>query len=108
MEHTYIVVLITVATEEEADDFARFIVGAGLAACVQMQPIRGVYRWKGEVCSGSEWRLMIKTTDAQYPSLEQHIKDNHSYETPEIIKLPIIGGSREYLAWIDECVTPAR
>jgi periplasmic divalent cation tolerance protein len=79
-------------------------VDAGLAACVQIQAIRSVYKWKGEVCAEPEFLLMIKTAERQYASLEQHIKANHSYETPEIVKLPITGGSREYLAWIDECV----
>ena len=104
MENTYILVLTTVATEQQADDLARSIMDAGLAACVQMQSIRSVYRWRGEVCAEPECLLMIKTTEVQYPNLEEHIKANHSYETPEIIKLPITGGSREYLAWIDECV----
>jgi periplasmic divalent cation tolerance protein len=104
MENTYILVLTTVASEQQANDLARSIVEAGLGACVQIQSIRSVYRWKGEVCAEPECLLMIKTTEAHYPSLEEHIKANHSYETPEIIKLPITGGSPEYLGWIDECV----
>jgi periplasmic divalent cation tolerance protein len=102
MDKNYILVLTTVADEEQAGDLARSIVDAGLAACVQIQPIRSVYRWKGETCDEPEWRLMIKTTGAQYAKLEQHIKTNHAYETPEIVQVPITGGSREYLAWMDE------
>ena len=102
MEKNYILVLTTVADEEQAGDLARSIVDAGLAACVQIQPIRSVYRWKGETCDEAEWRLMIKTTGAHYANLEQHIKANHAYETPEIVQVPITGGSREYLAWMDE------
>ncbi len=108
MESNYIVVLTTVGSETEGEGLARSIVEAGLAACVQIQPIRGVFRWKGEVCSGSEFLLTIKTVERQYASLEQHIKANHSYETPEIIMLPITGGSREYLGWIDECAGQIR
>jgi periplasmic divalent cation tolerance protein len=104
MENTYILVLTTVASEEGAMDVANSIVSAGLGACVQIQSIRSVYRWKDELCSGPEWLLMIKTTDGQFSRLEEHIKASHSYETPEIIKLPITGGSREYLGWIDESV----
>lgn len=103
VESGYIVVLTTVGSEEQGEKLARSIVGAGLAACVQIQGIRSVYKWKGEVCAEPEFLLMIKTVERQYASLERHIKANHSYETPEIIKLPIAGGSREYLAWIDEC-----
>jgi periplasmic divalent cation tolerance protein len=103
MDGDYILVLTTVANEEQAGELARSIVGAGLAACVQMHPIRSVYRWKGEVCEEPEWRLMIKTAGAQYARVEQHIKANHKYETPAIVRVAITGGSRETLAWIDEC-----
>ncbi len=102
MEETYILVLTTVASQEQAAELARSIVSAGLAACVQIQTIRSVYRWKGELCDEPECLLMIKTTEGRWADLERHIKANHSYETPEIVKLPIAGGSREYLAWIGE------
>jgi periplasmic divalent cation tolerance protein len=104
MENTYTLVLTTVANEEEATSLAHSIISSGLGACVQIQSIRSVCRWKGELCAGPECLLMIKTTDIKYPELEQHIKASHSYETPEIIKIPISGGSREYLGWIDQCV----
>lgn len=104
MEEKYILVLTTVGTRQFANDLAHAIVNARLAACVQMQAVEGVFRWKGEVCSGPEWLLAIKTTEDRYAELEQHIRANHSYETPEIVRLPIAGGSRAYLAWIGECV----
>jgi periplasmic divalent cation tolerance protein len=75
-----------------------------LAACVQIHAVEGVYRWKGEVFNGPEWVLAIKTTEGRYAELEKFIRANHSYETPEIVRLAIAGGSREYLAWVSECV----
>ena len=104
MEDTYIVVLTTVGTKQFANDLARSIVNARLAACVQIQPVQSVYRWKEKVCAEPEYLLVIKTTDQQYAGLEEHIRANHSYETPEIVRMPIAGGSREYLAWIGESV----
>ena len=104
METPHVLVLTTVAADQQATELAQSIVSAGLAACVQIQSLRSVYKWKGEIHTEPEWLLLIKTTDAHYPSLEQHIKAHHSYQTPEIVKLPITGGSREYLAWIDECI----
>jgi periplasmic divalent cation tolerance protein len=104
VESGYVVVLTTVGSEGQGEELARSIVDAGLAACVQIQAIRSVYKWKGEVCAEPEFLLLIKTAERQYDRLEQHIKAHHSYETPEIVKLPIAGGSREYLGWIDECV----
>jgi periplasmic divalent cation tolerance protein len=104
MEDGYVVVLTTVGTKQFAIDLAHSMVRARLAACVQMHAVESVYRWKGEVCDEPEWVLAIKTTDAKYAELEQHIRANHSYETPEIVRLPIAGGSHEYLGWIGECV----
>ncbi len=104
METAYTLVLTTVATDQQATELAQSIVGAGLAACVQIQSLRSVYKWQGELRTDPEQLLLIKTTDKQYDRLEQHIKAHHSYQTPEIVKLPITGGSREYLAWIDQCL----
>ena len=98
-----VMVMTTVATEQQAEELARGLVEAGLAACVQIEPIRSVYRWKGEVCAEAEFRLTAKTTEQRYTELEAHIKAHHAYETPEIVMVPIAGGSREYLAWVDEC-----
>jgi periplasmic divalent cation tolerance protein len=104
MEESCIVVLTTVGTKQFANDLAQSIVSARLAACVQIQQVQSVYRWKGKVCSEPECVLAIKTTDAKYAELEKHIRANHSYELPEIVQMPIAGGSAEYLAWIGESV----
>ncbi len=104
MGETYIVVLTTVGTKQFANDLAQSIVEARLAACVQIQAVQSVYRWKDKVCAEPEWLLSIKTVEARYTELEQHIRANHSYETPEIVRVPIAGGSEKYLAWIGESV----
>jgi periplasmic divalent cation tolerance protein len=104
IDEKYIVVLTTVGTKQFASDLAQSIVDARLAACVQIQSVQSVYRWKGQVCTEPEWFLAIKTADSRYAELEQHIRANHSYETPEIVRVEIAGGSREYLAWVGECV----
>jgi periplasmic divalent cation tolerance protein len=106
MEDACILVLTTVATEQFANDLAHSIVSARFAACVQIQTVRSVYRWEGEVRAEPEWLLAIKTTAGRYAGLEQHIRANHSYQTPEIVRLPIAGGSPEYLAWIAACTAP--
>jgi periplasmic divalent cation tolerance protein len=106
MEDTFIVVLTTVGTKQFANDLARSIVEAGLAACVQIQSVQSVYRWKGDIANEPEWLLAIKTVDRLYAALEQHIRANHSYELPEVIRLPITGGSADYLAWLSASVQP--
>ncbi len=98
----YCVVLTTTATAEEAQSLARGIVKARLSACVQIQPIQSIYRWQGALCNESEFRLSIKTRQAQFAALEHFICAHHSYETPEIVQIPITAGSAAYLQWIDE------
>lgn len=101
---SFVMVLTTVATEEQARVLSRSLVDAGLAACVHLQPIRSVYRWKGEVFEEPEWRLALKTTSEQYEAVERHIQERHTYEVPEIVRVEITGGSPEYLRWIEESV----
>ena len=99
----FIQVVTTVDSEEAAEQLARGITGARLAACVQIVgPIRSLYWWHGQLEDAREWQLVVKTTSARLPDLEAHIKDNHSYETPEVTGIEILWGSREYLDWINE------
>lgn len=100
--HSYCVVLTATATAEEAESLARGIIEAQLGACVQIQAIRSIYRWQGALCNESEFRLSIKTRQARFVALERFIRARHSYETPEIVQIPITAGSAAYLQWIDE------
>jgi len=94
-------VVTTVDSEEAAEQLARGITGARLAACVQIVgPIKSIYWWQGELAEAREWQLIIKTTTARIAELEEHIKENHSYDTPEITATVISGGNWEYLDWI--------
>lgn len=99
---TYGVVLVTASSEAEAERIANALVEAKLAACVNFLPIRSVYTWKGEVCRDEEWQLVIKTCLRHFSDLEAKIRSLHSYETPEIIALPIVAGSQPYLQWIQQ------
>jgi periplasmic divalent cation tolerance protein len=102
MEHEYAIMLTTTATEQQARQMARSIVELKLAACVHIGAIHSIYRWQGELHEEPEWRLAIKTTANRYSELERHIKAHHPYETPEIVRIEITGGSKQYLDWIDE------
>ena len=96
-----IVVLCTCADPAEADRIASAMVEGRFAACVNvLPPVRSVFRWEGKVETASEILLIMKTTAPRFPALRDAIKELHSYETPEIIALPILQGSEDYLAWI--------
>jgi periplasmic divalent cation tolerance protein len=99
----YVQVLTTVDSADAAIRLARSITEARLAACVQIAgPIRSVYWWQESIEDAQEWQLLIKSTVEKFPALETHIKINHSYDTPEIIALDVVAGSREYLNWISD------
>ena len=106
MEFRHIVVFITSVSKEEADKIADVLVSSGLAACVNMvQGVKSVFMWKGKVEKADEVLLVVKTRREMFTMLMGEVKRLHSYEVPEIIALPLIGGSQDYLDWIDEvCV----
>src|SRR5919199_6762276 len=102
-----IVVLMTAGSREEAARLADILVVARLAACVQILPeIESVYHWKGNVERAPEILLLAKTTQANFTALEAAVRALHSYETPEIIALPITAASAPYLEWLTANVIP--
>ena len=96
-----IVVLITVGNRDEAARIARYLVESRAAVCVQILPeMESVYWWDGKIESGSEFLLLAKTTQDKFEELEAAVRNLHSYETPEIIALPVTAGSAPYLDWL--------
>ena len=99
---SFLQVTTTTESKEEAQLIAQHLVGGKLAACVQiLGPITSTYRSKGKVESAEEWLCLIKTREGLYPELEKAIIGLHSYETPEIIAVPISKGSPDYIKWLD-------
>lgn len=96
------IVVVTIDDEAKAQQIARTLVAEGLAGCVQISPIRSIYRWQGEVEESNEFRLDIKMRAADYPALEERVRQLHPYETPEIVRIDIVDGYRPYLDWLDE------
>jgi periplasmic divalent cation tolerance protein len=95
-------VLITAGSQEEADRIAQALVGEMLAACVNIVPgVTSVYRWEGEVQRDREWLLVVKSRREALDDLVQRVQALHSYDVPEVIALPLSGGSEAYLQWID-------
>jgi periplasmic divalent cation tolerance protein len=100
-------VLMTAGSREEAARLAEVLVGARLAACVQILPeIESVYHWQGKVERAPEVLLLAKTTLSNFNELESLVRSLHGYETPEIIALPITAGSAPYLEWLTSNVLP--
>jgi periplasmic divalent cation tolerance protein len=95
-----IIVIATSPNEIEATLIARTLVEARFAACVQLNPIRSVYRWQGNTEVSPEVRLMIKTTSQRFDAVETLIKRHSSYQCPEILSYKVLLGSAEYLDWV--------
>jgi periplasmic divalent cation tolerance protein len=96
-----LVVLITAGSQEEAEHLAHRLVAEMLAACVNVVPgVTSVYRWEGEIQQDREWLLVVKTQRDVLDNLVPRVQALHSYEVPEIIALPVVGGSEAYLHWI--------
>jgi periplasmic divalent cation tolerance protein len=96
-----LVVLITTSSQEEARKIADVLVGQKKAACVNIVPdVDSLFRWKGKVESARESLLLVKTSAALLSDVVRLVKEIHSYELPEIIALPISGGSEKYLRWL--------
>lgn len=103
-----IAVYTTIATEDAAQQIAHEAVRQKLAACVQIEPIKSVYEWQGQIHSDSEYRILFKTTRVAYGALEDLIRTLHGYELPAIFAVPVELASRDYQKWVTESVRSAR
>jgi periplasmic divalent cation tolerance protein len=102
-----IVVFMTAPNGEEATRLADLLIGAHLAACVQILPeMESVYRWEGKIERESEVLILAKTTTAKFADLEREVRALHSYQTPEIIAVPVVAASSPYLAWLIDSLNP--
>ena len=105
MTSRHIVVLITARTADEANRLSQELVEERLAYCVNAIPgIKSAYFWDGKVCVDEEIQLLAKTRSTRFAALEKWVRENHRYEVPEIIAIPLVEGSKPYLKCIDDWV----
>jgi periplasmic divalent cation tolerance protein len=101
----YVIILITTANIEEAQQISKILLERKKAACVNIIPgINSCYWWEGKIEKEQENLIIVKTTRALFDEVVRLVKENHSYKVPEIIALPIIGGNPDYLKWINETI----
>ncbi len=98
-----IIVFITASKENEAEKIAKGLVEARLAGCVNIvRDIRSIYMWQGKVEDEKEVLMIAKTRKKFFNAFEKKVKELHSYTVPEIIAVPVVEGSKNYLAWLKE------
>ena len=102
MKTEYALVMTTCENPDEAKVIIDALLADGLAACIQTMPINSHYFWNNEINRDAEILLYIKTKRELFERIKNTILENHSYEVPEIILIPIENGHPPYLNWIDE------
>ncbi len=105
----YIVVLVTAGNKKEAKSIAEALIKNKLAACVNIiDNIKSLFWWQGKIDSAQELLLVIKSKKSKLTAVIKLVKSLHSYSVPEIIALPIAGGEKKYLEWIDDSLGKSR
>jgi periplasmic divalent cation tolerance protein len=101
-------VFTTVSNEKQAEILATTALERQLAACVHIESVQSMYRWKGTMETDREVRLLLKTTRAKYESLEKLLLELHPYELPAIFALPVAAANSAYVSWVHESVSSAQ
>lgn len=103
MKREYIVILVTTGSEKEAKKIAKELLKKKCAACINIIPrVDSRFLWKGKIERASEALLIVKTKKSYLKKVTKLVKELHSYKVPEIIALPLVGGNRDYLGWIEK------
>lgn len=98
-----IIVLVTTASEEEATTIGKTIVKQGLAACANILALKkSIFQWEGQIVEEPECLIMMKSRSDLFEDLTMAVKRLHSYKVPEIVAVPIVQGSQDYLKWVME------
>ena len=98
-----VVIYITAPNEEEGTKIARVLIEERLAGCVNIvKPIRSIYRWHENIEDDTEILMIVKTQKQLFESLENRVRELHSYTIPEIIAVPVFEGSKGYLKWLED------
>lgn len=105
MQKTYIIVLVTTANKQEAENIVNLLLKERLIACANIiGPVSSIFHWSGKMENAEEYLIFMKSRRELFEKLAETVKILHSYAVPEIIALPIVEGSEAYLGWLDSCL----
>ncbi len=98
----FILIYTTHSSIEEAEKLTDFLLNEKLIACVNFFPITSQYRWNGKIEKTTEITAILKTRKENWEAVKKYLEENHSYETPCIIKLAEVEANDSYASWIQE------
>lgn len=99
-------ILTSVGTEQQALEISEELVARSLATCINILPcLRSIYRWKGKICTDSEYLLLIKTRRVLFGAVSEAIRELHSYELPEVLEFPVGHAEPDFHRWVVSMAT---
>ena len=105
MDNEYIIVFVTTASKHEAEEIVQHLLGDKLVACGNIVgPVTSFFRWSGKVERAEEFLVFLKTRKDLFQRLSDVVKTIHGYEVPEILAVPVVDGSKDYLDWLENCL----
>jgi periplasmic divalent cation tolerance protein len=106
LQNRYIIIIVTTPSKQEAEKIAQHLIDKRLIACANIiGPVSSVFHWSGKTEHAEEYLMLLKSRKDLFEKLSETVKALHSYEVPEILVLPIVGGSEGYLNWLGDCVS---
>ena len=101
----FVIVIMTAPTRQEAVNIVRILLEERLIACANITgPVSSHFRWSGKLETAEEYLVLMKSRRDLFDKLAETVKALHSYEVPEILVLPVVGGSKDYLSWLGSCL----
>ena len=106
MDNVYIIVLVTTASKLEAEVIVQHLLGDKLIACGNIVgPVTSFFRWSEKAERAEEFLVLMKTRKDLFQRLSDVVKTLHTYEVPEILAVPVVEGSMDYLDWLASCLS---
>jgi periplasmic divalent cation tolerance protein len=106
LQNRYIIIIVTTPSKQEAEKIAQHLIDKRLIACANIiGPVSSVFHWSGKTEHAEEYLILLKSRKDLFEKLSETVKALHSYEVPEILVLPIVGGSEGYLNWLGDCMS---
>jgi periplasmic divalent cation tolerance protein len=105
LDDAYIIVLVTTANKQEAEKITQHLLDLKLIACGNIiGPVSSIFRWSGKIENVEEYLTVMKSRRDLFEKLAEEVKALHSYDVPEILAVPIVEGSKNYLDWLEKCL----